>query len=222
MGCTDDQCKNWREYAKTRLPQTLDPMDRDYRGKEGDNATAIVEGDKDDINNASALLVNFPKPSTGTCMEIIYAWEMGKYIVVVVPEGEKISPWLQYHSHFITDSFDKAIDHILNEVKEVEPKEERNDIEETIALYTAVFRFGQVMKHKLLKKYGEGRRGWDDPACLGWLKKSIVDHVSKGDMVDVANLAMFIWNIEYNEKKHELCSVCHESVRLQTTRVVSN
>jgi len=30
-GRTDDDAKNWREYAKTRLPDTLDPMARDYR-----------------------------------------------------------------------------------------------------------------------------------------------------------------------------------------------
>lgn len=211
MGCTDEECKDWREYAKTKLPHTLDPMDRDYRGKEGDNSTAIVEGDKSDINNASILLVNFPKPSTGTCMEIIYAWEMGKYIVAVVPEGEKISPWLQYHTHYIASTFDDAIDHILNEMKEIENKEERSDVDETIALYTAVFRFSQVMKHKLLKKYGEGKRGWDDPTILEFLKKSLAEHVAKGDMVDVANLAMFIWNIEYNQKKHEICNaVLHQ------------
>lgn len=207
MGCTDEQCKSWREYAKTKLPHTLDPMDRDYRGKEGDNATAIVEGDKEDINNAAILLVNFPAPSAGTCMEMIYAWEMGKYIVVVVPSGAKISPWVQYHSHYITDSFDKAIEHILTECQPIDNKTERSDVEETIALYSAVNRFNQVMKHKLLKKYGEGKRGWDDPSCLEFLKKSIVDHVQKDDMVDVANIAMFIWNMEYQLKKNELCNV---------------
>lgn len=207
MGCTDEECKDWREYAKKRLPETLDPMDRDYRGKELANADAIVEGDKADINNAQILLVNFPKPSTGTCMEIIYAWEMGKYIVAVVPQGEKVSPWLAYHTHFITDSFDSAIEHILNEVKPMDNKEERSDVEETLALYTTVARFNQVMKHKLLKKYGEGKRGWDDPAILDFLKKSLAEHVGKGDMVDVANLAMFIWNIEYQQKKHELVNV---------------
>lgn len=35
-GCTDDQCKNWREAAKQVLSDTVDPMRRDYRGREDD------------------------------------------------------------------------------------------------------------------------------------------------------------------------------------------
>lgn len=204
--CTDEQCKSWREYVKTKLPDTLDPMDRDYRGRENDNVDQIVEGDKTDINAADILLVNFPGPSAGTCMEMIYAWELGKYLVVVVPEGASISPWVRYHSHYITSSFDDAIDHIQKEVKPQCRTEclDRNELEETIALYTVVSRFNQIQKHKLLRKYAEGKRGWDDPSLLQPLKDSLAEHVRKGDMVDVANIAMFIWNIEYRTKKHEL------------------
>jgi hypothetical protein len=108
-GCTDSECKDWRELAKQRLSKTIDPMRRDYRGVEGNNAKDIVEGDKVDIDASNVLLVWFPKPSVGTCMEILYAWERGKYVVVVVPPGISISPWLTYHSHLITESWDDAI-----------------------------------------------------------------------------------------------------------------
>lgn len=111
-GCTDEQCKAWREHVKTLLPDTLDPMRRDYRGIEGDNVEAIVEGDKVDIDDSDVVLVNFPAPSAGTCMEIIYAWERFKRVIVVIPKGAKVSPWVTYHSHFITDSFEKAVDYI--------------------------------------------------------------------------------------------------------------
>ena len=111
-GCTDEQCKAWREYVKTLLPDTLDPMRRDYRGIEGDNVAAIVEGDKVDIDQSDVVLVNFPAPSAGTCMEIIYAWERKKKVVVVVPKDAKISPWVKYHSHVITDSFEQAANYI--------------------------------------------------------------------------------------------------------------
>lgn len=112
-GCTDADCKDWREYVKTILPDTLDPMRRDYRGREDDCSKEIVEGDKADINCSSILLVNFPSASAGTCMEIIYAWERGRTVVVVIPPGiVNISPWIKYHSHYITNSFDDAIQYI--------------------------------------------------------------------------------------------------------------
>lgn len=113
MGCTDEQCKSWREYVKTKLPSTLDPMDRDYRGKENESVKEIVEGDKEDINESKFVLVNFPAPSAGTCMEIIYAWEQGKIVVIVTPKDAKVSPWVKYHSHLIVHSFDEAIDFII-------------------------------------------------------------------------------------------------------------
>jgi hypothetical protein len=50
-GRSDDDCKGWREYAKERLPDTLDPMARDYRGRELEPGIAdvIVAGDEEDI-----------------------------------------------------------------------------------------------------------------------------------------------------------------------------
>lgn len=117
QGCTDEQCKAWREYVKTLLPDTLDPMRRDYRGIELESADEIVEGDKLDIDDADALLVNFPAPSAGTCMEILYAWERFKKVVVVIPKEVKLSPWVKYHSTFITDSFEKAVAYLNQNTK---------------------------------------------------------------------------------------------------------
>jgi hypothetical protein len=33
-GCTDSECIDWRAAAKKRLSDTIDPMRRDYRGRE--------------------------------------------------------------------------------------------------------------------------------------------------------------------------------------------
>ena len=107
-GCTDEECKDWREEAKRRLPNTLDPMRRDYRGREEECTVEIVEGDKDDICQSTALLVNHPKPSVGTAMEILYAWELGKRVYVVAPSSASVSPWLRYHSTVIVHSFEEA------------------------------------------------------------------------------------------------------------------
>lgn len=114
-GCTDEECKDWREYVKTQLPDTIDPMRRDYRGREDDFVQEIIWGDKLDIRASDALLVMYDKPSVGTSMEVMYAWQEGKTIVVVAPKGARISPWLKFHSNAIVHSLDRAIELILEE-----------------------------------------------------------------------------------------------------------
>lgn len=108
-GCTDEECRDWREYVKTWLDDTLDPMRRDYRGKEISHVAEIVELDKIDIDQCNVLLVNYDKPSVGTSMEVFYAWGRGKKVIVVHAEDAKLSPWLIYHSHALFTSFDRAI-----------------------------------------------------------------------------------------------------------------
>jgi hypothetical protein len=67
-GRSDDDCRNWREEAKSLLPDTLDPMVRDYRGRELEPGIAaeIVENDKLDIDASDQLLVLYDAPSVGT------------------------------------------------------------------------------------------------------------------------------------------------------------
>ena len=109
-GCTDEECKDWRARFKQLWPHdTLDPMRRDYRGKEDECWREIVELDKIDVSNSDVLIVSYPRPSTGTDMEIYYAWERGKPVVSVVPKDARISPWLRYHSHKIVHSYEAAV-----------------------------------------------------------------------------------------------------------------
>ena len=70
-GCTDEVAKDWRSMVKAVLPiLALDPMDRDYRGRELERvAKEIVENDKADIDQCGGLLVGYVKPSVGTSME---------------------------------------------------------------------------------------------------------------------------------------------------------
>jgi hypothetical protein len=107
-GCTDEECKNWRDMVTEHGYDTIDPMRRDYRGRKGDFSKEIVEGDKIDIFQSDVLLVNYNRPSVGTSMEILFAWEQNKTIILVSPPGIVLSPWLKYHSHYIVDSFPKA------------------------------------------------------------------------------------------------------------------
>ena len=108
-GRSDDDCKLWREAAKEALPDTLDPMRRDYRGKEYSAFREIVELDKIDVAQCDALLVYYDKPSVGTSMEMLWAWERGKLVVLIDRSAAPLSPWLIYHSHHVCESLDEAI-----------------------------------------------------------------------------------------------------------------
>jgi hypothetical protein len=114
-GRTDSEAYDWREYAASRLPRTISPMARDYRGKEAENVAEIVDGDKEDIRHSDVVLAYCWTPSVDTSMEISYAHGLGIPIVVVVPEQVPVSPWLTYHAEYITHLLGDAIDHILAE-----------------------------------------------------------------------------------------------------------
>lgn len=111
MGCTDAEANDWRTQVKDLWDgRTLDPMRRDYRGRELESFEEVVKLDKVDVHQSDALIVNFPGPSVGTAMEVFMAFEMGKLVVVVVHPETKVSPWLRYHSHAITYSFEDAVE----------------------------------------------------------------------------------------------------------------
>lgn len=56
-GCTDAEAKDWREIAKGAFPGAIDPMVRDYRGKEAVAYREIVDLDKRDVREADVILV---------------------------------------------------------------------------------------------------------------------------------------------------------------------
>jgi hypothetical protein len=113
-GCSDEEACGWRRDAKELLgPEYLvkDPMVRDYRGKEANNYTELVNADLKYIALSYIILVNATRPSWGTAMEMAYAHMMHKLIVVVAPEGP-ISPWVHHHSNIIGRSLSAAIHHL--------------------------------------------------------------------------------------------------------------
>lgn len=105
-GCSDSEANDWREEIIAAYPQHefLNPMRRDYRGIEDSNVDDIVHGDLEDIRTCDVFLANCPQPSWGTAMEIREAYTQGKDVVIVVPEGLRISPWLRYHANEILTS----------------------------------------------------------------------------------------------------------------------
>lgn len=106
-GCTDGECNDWRSEVKARFSGTLDPMRRDYRGVEAAAYREIVDLDKLDVAACDVLLAVCPKPSAGTSMEVLLAWQMGKVVAVVAPDP--VSPWLRYHSARTFERLDEAI-----------------------------------------------------------------------------------------------------------------
>ena len=111
-GRTDADCTNWREAVKALWPDCLDPMRRDYRGRELEPGidAQIVAGDEEDIQASALVLVFFDKPSVGTAMEVRMAKkELGKPVVVIDASGKPLSPWLTYHADRIVSTVDEAI-----------------------------------------------------------------------------------------------------------------
>ena len=69
---------------------------------------------------------------------------------------------------------------------------------ELLTLVSMADKFARGMKQKLIDKYEEGYRGWDDPKYKEGMEESLKEHVGRlinGDRyqaVDIANLAMFL------------------------------
>ena len=104
--------------------ECLDPMRRDYRGAGLADKNErgmpdwvvkeIVELDKIDIQESNVLLgdLSSNKKMVGSNMEVIYAWTIGKLVVLVLPKGAPVSPWHKYHSHKIVNTLQEALDYI--------------------------------------------------------------------------------------------------------------
>lgn len=122
-GCADADCIDWRCAVADALAlcyTILDPMRRDYRGREADSAAAIVEGDEADLQACDVVLVNaLQGASWGTAMEVRAAFhEYGKRVVVIADQRRPMSPWLRYHSHAQCGSVPHAVNYLLRDARE--------------------------------------------------------------------------------------------------------
>ena len=115
-GCADAEIFRWRKMAAAVLDApTLDPAAaRNFVHKQsGDPLNEIVNPNKHDIDASAIVLANCWQVSVGTSQEILYAWERGKYVVVVIPEREQpASAWIIAHAHVVFTDLLAAIDHI--------------------------------------------------------------------------------------------------------------
>jgi nucleoside 2-deoxyribosyltransferase len=115
QGCNDQQARGWREEAKRLLPYAtwMDPMTRDYREVRMDQEVAaqVVMGDVADLSIADAVLVNYPKPSTGTAMEVCYTYHCRWPripIIAFTGSRDNLSPWLIHHCTHIFQTLPQA------------------------------------------------------------------------------------------------------------------
>ena len=129
--CTEDEIVEWRQYVRTQVSylhtvSVLDPTDRDFRTYDvltDKEYKEIVELDKIDVALCDILFVNFNKAmarraSVGSSMEMLYAWEKGKHIIVANTAVVELSPWVHYHSHSLVDTLDAAIEEVFRLVKD--------------------------------------------------------------------------------------------------------
>lgn len=122
--CDDEQAHEWRNFVTQKTGvHWRNPMIRDFREYGINNKTVektigpdivkyIIESDKADIDASDICLFNCWKPSFGTPMEIIYAWEQKKNNIIVIPKGVTRSPWLRYHATIVVPTVEDAVDYI--------------------------------------------------------------------------------------------------------------
>lgn len=138
-GCTDAQAKDWREFTKVAIGgggayECVDPMRRDYRGREGDFTSEIVLGDYADIAASDVVLVAADRPSWGTAMEVHEAHQtlqlrarvaqlealLAEHEIPLPPQPTRPrivavcgaahpSPWLQYHTDELVPTLADAL-----------------------------------------------------------------------------------------------------------------
>lgn len=115
-GCSDEECMGWRAIARHLLESVydiIDPMDFDCRGREDALAAEIVDGDIFRIGMADAVLVNATRPSWGTAMEMVYAKQAGK-VVVVFTGGSAVSPWVLRHADHCFSTLEQACSELVS------------------------------------------------------------------------------------------------------------
>ena len=76
--------------------------------------------------------------------------------------------------------------------------EEAKKNAETEALGALLDAFAKEIGGKIFTKMEAGYSGWDDLQTANHLRKKLLTNFENNDMVDVAALAMFLWNLQQN------------------------
>jgi hypothetical protein len=118
-GCTDDEAHGWRQkfVEKLQAPhfECIDPMRRDYRGREDECYQEIIDGDLADIDVSDVVVLYKWQISEGTAQEGFYAYRDAPNqpkVITIIPEGARVSPWARGHTHVLVNSCEEAIEEI--------------------------------------------------------------------------------------------------------------
>ena len=118
FGKNDDECTGWRTAASAWLTmkgfEPVDPMRRDYRGREDLAPEAIVSGDMEDILLCGYILANVNEPSWGTAMELVYGMQSDCTVIAFATRERvpKLSPWIRCHTDQVYVSLRDALNGI--------------------------------------------------------------------------------------------------------------
>jgi len=112
-GLSREDSMNWRNMAHELLSNDFNVVHA-LRGREveetlPDPRLAIIR-DKVDIDNADIILVNDTLPNAsmiGTAMEVIYAHQKNK-VIIIFGNGHEKDYWLNYHSYARVESLENA------------------------------------------------------------------------------------------------------------------
>jgi hypothetical protein len=72
-------------------------------------------------------------------------------------------------------------------------------IQDTSEISSAILDFMMEMQDKMLLKYRQGYRGWDDKENFEIIRRRLWDNIDDCDWVDVANLAMILHRFQQNK-----------------------
>lgn len=93
----------WREEAKKIFGKRncFDPTNKQYDKKP---SYKLIKQDLELIDMSDLVLVYYDKPSVGTSMEMFYAKNNLRKLVILVTKEKDLSPWLCYHCSVICNS----------------------------------------------------------------------------------------------------------------------
>ena len=94
----------------------------------------------------------------------------------------------------------KSDNYITSEIRDAAEKE---------AVATLIGQFSENMFVKLMQKMKSGYHGWDvkDSEAVEKLKNQLANNVNQGDWIDVANISMFLWNMQQPDEHDKMPEV---------------
>lgn len=113
--CDDEDIRSWRIQCKQCYPQYIfgDPLSHevDYlRGKL--TMDQVIDQEKEDILHSDYVLCYPWKASSGTAMEVMFAYMNNIPVLTISKKGQYLSEWIRHHSTKVFDNPQEAFTYI--------------------------------------------------------------------------------------------------------------